>query len=384
MPSTQELRSQLLDTVSTISQTLDDQAAESERRAVLSEPSIEALWSSGLIGLKIPSLFGGHEADPLVELEVLEAAARANGAAGWCLGILTGTSAMAAAFLPRESAEEIFTHGAVPMAGAPTPRGKAEPKSGGYQLSGRWSFGSGIHYADWVIAGGMVDGDGPRAFILPRSDVELIDNWQVAGLKATGSCDYEIRDVFVPETKSFGLLEMVTGQTQSGGAAYRLGLPGMVTSFHMAMPLGIARRALDEITTQAIDKRRGVFSSTALADRGVFQSELGKAELELAAVRALAIEITTRAWTEAQAGNVPAPALQAELRGAATYVTEVAQRITTMAFHAAGGGGLFESNPLQRCFRDVHAAGQHFMVSTSSYQGFGQFRLGLPSADPML
>ena len=384
MPSTQQLRSELLDAVSTISHTLDDQAAESENRTVLSEASIEALRSSGLIGLKIPALFGGHEADPIVELEVLEALARANGAAGWCLGILTGTSAMAAAFLPRESAEEIFAHGAVPMAGAPTPHGKADPRSGGYQLSGRWSFGSAIHHADWVIAGGMVDGSGPRAFILPRSKVALIDNWQVAGLKATGSCDYEIRDVFVPETRSFGLLDMLTGQPQSGGAAYRLGLPGIVMAFHMGIPLGIARRALDEITTQSIGKRRGMLSSTALADRGVFQSELGKAELELAAARALALAVTTRAWIGAQAGKVPDPALQAELRGAATYVTEVAQRVTTMAFHAGGGGALFEANPLQRCFRDAHAAGQHFMVSTSSYQGFGQFRLGLPGADPML
>ena len=382
------LRTALLEAVAAIAPIFEAEAEASERLGRLSDSSMQAIRSAGLIGLRTPKMFGGYEADPLTELEVLEAASRADGSAGWCLGILTGSNAMAAAYLPRESAEEIFANGPVPMAGAPTPHGKAQPKDDGYILNGRWAFGSGIHHAEYVIAGARIEGISPpaglRIFVLPRSQVEPVDNWQVAGLRATGSCDYEIHDTFVPTSHSFSLADLATGQAQSGGPSYRLGLPGIVSVFHIGIPLGIARRALDEIIHIATTKRRGMLSSVPLAERDVFQSKIGKAELQLASARALALDVTTRAWETVQAGEALAPAVQAELRGAGTYITEVTQEIATMAFHAGGGAALFDSSPLQRCFRDVHAAGQHFIASDSAYQGLGRFRLGHPEADAMM
>jgi hypothetical protein len=94
--------------------------------------------------------------------------------------------------------------------------------------------------------------------------------------------------------------------------------------------------------------------------------------------------VMSAAWEQAATGSVPPPAMQAEVRAAASYVTEVAQRVTTVAFQAAGGGALFDTNPLQRCFRDVYAAGQHFMMSQSSFRALGQFKLNQPDANPML
>lgn len=382
------LRRQMLDAVATIAPTFEAEAEESERLGRLSDASMQAIRSAGLIGIRTPQVFGGYEADPITELEVLEAASRADGSAGWCLGILTGSSAMAAAYLSRESAEEIFADGPVSMAGAPTPHGKARPKDDGYVLNGRWAFGSGIHHAEYVMAGARIEGVPPpaglRIFILPRSHVQPVDNWQVAGLRGTGSCDYEIHDTFVPTSYSFSLTELATGQAKSGGPSYRLGLPGIVSVFHIGIPLGIARRALDEVISLATTKRRGVLSTVPLAERGVFQSKIGKAELQLASARALGIDVTTRAWQAVQAGETLAPAVQAELRGAGTYITEVTQEIASMAFHAGGGAALFDSSPLQRCFRDVHAAGQHFIASDSAYQGLGRFRLGRPDADAMM
>lgn len=389
MVGTEEtLRAEMLDAVATIAPTFEAEAEASERLGRLSDVSMQAIRSAGLIGLRTPKVFGGYEADPIAELEVLEAASRADGSAGWCLGILTGSNAMTAAYLPRETAEVIFANGPVPMAGAPTPHGKARPKDDGYVLNGRWAFGSGIHHAEYVMAGARIEDIPPpaglRIFVLPRSQVEPVDNWHVAGLRATGSCDYEIHDTFVPESYSFSLTELATGQAKSGGPSYRLGLPGIVSVFHISIPLGIARRALDEIIGLATTKRRGILSAVPLAERGMFQSKIGKAELQLASARALALDVTTRAWEAVQTGQALAPAVQAELRGAGTYITEVAQDIASMAFHAGGGAALFDTSPLQRCFRDVHAAGQHFIASDSAYQGLGRFRLGRPDADAML
>ena len=267
------------------------------------------------------------------------------------------------------------------------PRGQAEPVGGGYRVNGRWGFGSGIHHADWVLAGTFVTGqaspDGVRVVVLPRDQVVIHDNWQVAGLKGTGSCDYSIENVFVPENMTFPLTDFILGNVVTGGAALRLGLPAAVAPFHMGIPLGIARRALDEIIGQAIDKGRG-FPPSPLATHPHFQFALGKAELELGAARALALQILSSLWAQASAGQTPSPDQQAEARAACVYITEAAQRVATVAFQAAGGGALFDTNPLQRCLRDAFAAGQHFIVSQSSYRALGQFKLRQPEANPML
>jgi alkylation response protein AidB-like acyl-CoA dehydrogenase len=273
------------------------------------------------------------------------------------------------------------------MAGMNAPRGQAERVDGGYRVNGRWAFGSGIHHAEWLIAAPFVSGqpgiEGIRIVVVPREQVLIHDNWQAAGLKASSSCDYSIENEFVPDEMTFSLAEALLGKLVSGAPALRLGFPAVVTPFHMGIALGIARHALNEITAQAVQKGRN-FQPSPLSTHPQFQSALGKAELELGAARALALQILSGAWDQVRAGEMPPPDQQAQARAAAAYVTELALSVTTVAFQAAGGGALFDTNPLQRCFRDVYAAGQHFLVSRSSYRALGQFQLRQPDADPML
>jgi indole-3-acetate monooxygenase len=160
-------------------------------------------------------------------------------------------------------------------------------------------------------------------------------------------------------------------------------MPAYVASFHIGIALGIARRALDEISTQALEKSRG-FPPSSLPGQPHFQFALGKAEIELAAARAYGIQLMATLYDGAQAGHPPSPTRQAEARAASTYITEVAQRVTMAAFQSAGGTALFDTNPLQRCFRDIAAAAQHFVVSQSAYRALGQFKLNQPDANPML
>jgi alkylation response protein AidB-like acyl-CoA dehydrogenase len=387
MQSDESLRNELLAEVEAVASILTEHAPQSEKLGLLDEPTVEALRKTRLLGFICPRDLGGYEADPLTAMEVLEAVARIDGSAGWTLEILATTSAFAGAFLPVKTAQRIFAKGIPPIAGKIAPKGKAEPVDGGYRVTGRWAFGSGIHHADWVIAGAFLPGQplpaGIRMVLLPRGQVVIHNNWQVAGLKASGSCDYSIESVFVPDEMTFPIMDATLGNAVTGGAALRLGLPALVISFHMAMALGIARRALDEITEQAVEKGRGNPPSP-LPTHPHFQFALGKAELQLASARALAFQVLSSVWTEAWAGRVPPRSMQAEARAAAVYITEVAQRVTTVAFQAAGGGALFDTNPLQRCFRDVHAAGQHFMVNQSAYRALGQFKLAQPDANPML
>jgi indole-3-acetate monooxygenase len=387
MQSGESLRDELLAEFETMAPILTQHAPQSEKLGRLDEPTVETLRKTRLLRFVCPRELGGYEADPITEMEVLEAVTRIDGSAGWTLGILAITSAFAGAFLPVETAQRIFAKGVPPMAGMIQAKGKAEPVAGGYRVTGRWAFGSGIYHADWVIAGAFLPDQplpaGIRMVLLPRRQVVIHDNWRVAGLKASGSCDYSIENVFVPDEMTFSFMDAILGNAVTGGAALRLGLPALVTPFHMGVALGIARRALDEIAEQAVEKGRGSPPSP-LPTHPHFQFALGKAELQFASARALALQVLSSIWTEARAGRVPPRPMQAQARAAAAYITEMAQRVTTVAFQSAGGGALFDTNPLQRCFRDVHAAGQHFVVSQSAYRALGQFKLAQPDANPML
>jgi alkylation response protein AidB-like acyl-CoA dehydrogenase len=383
----QSLKNELLSEVESIAPILAEHAASSESLGRLADASLEAVRTTRLLGMFCPRELGGLEVDPVTGILVLEALARIDGSTGWAIGILSSAALFPGPYLPIAGARRIYADGVPPIAGSFFPKGQAQPVAGGYRVKGRWPFGSGIHHAGWVLAGAFVSTKpgpaGSRLVVLPNDQVVIHDNWQVAGLKGTGSCDFSIENVFVPEEMTCALMDVIQGNAVTGGPSVRLGMPAAVASFHIGIPLGIARRALDEITTQAIEKGRG-FPPSPLPTQPHFQFALGRAEMELTSARALGIQLMSELYHQAQAGHVPPPTKQAEARAACTYITEVAQRVTTAAFQAAGGGALFDSNPLQRCFRDISAAGQHFVVSQSAYRALGQFKLDQPDANPML
>jgi alkylation response protein AidB-like acyl-CoA dehydrogenase len=381
------LRTELLAEVDSIAPILAEHAPSSEKLGRLEAASLEAVRSTRLLRMFCPRELGGLEADPVTAILVLESLSRIDGSAGWTIGILSSAALFAGPYLPAAATRRIYAGGVPPMAGSFLPKGQADPVAGGYRVKGRWPYASGIHHADWVLAGAFVsDKPGPvwsRLVLLPREEVVIHDNWQVAGLKGTGSCDFSIENVFVPEEMTCALMDVIYGNAVTGGPSVRLGLPAGVASFHIGIPLGIARRALDEITTQAIEKGRG-FPPSPLPTQPHFQYSLGKAEIELTSARALALQLLAELYAETETRGTPPPPRQAQARAASAYITEVAQHVTSVAFQAAGGGALFDSNPLQRCYRDVLAAGQHFVVSQTSYQALGQFKLDQPGANPML
>ena len=287
------------------------------------------------------------------------------------------------AFLPDDAIEEIFAGGSPPKtAGVFAPFGVAEPMDGGYLLSGQWSFASGVMHSQWISAGARVAGEKPgyppqiRATIR-TSDVKIHDNWHVMGLRGTGSCDFSVRELFVPASFAF---DVTSTEPVRGGALYRLGRPGFVTNEHSAFALGVARRGLCEALEVGRAKTRGYNSVNPLALRPAFQRMLSESDLALRAARALNVEILEEAWRVVSSGRPPDPPLQARMRSCATYTTDVAVDVVTRAFRFAGGAALFDSSVLQRCLRDINAAAQHQMVSDAAYENDGQFMLGLPDA----
>jgi len=380
-------RQALLDAVESLRNVFLAGSDEAEAKGTLPQATVDAIYESGLFSFKTPQVLGGAEADAMIQLDVIEAASRIESSAGWCLMIGAGSLANMAAFLCDEAIDEIFAGGKAPKtAGVAAPSGEATPVEGGYRVSGRWSFASGIRHSQWVSSGAMIVGgkaDQPQhlRIVVPTSQAQIHDNWEVVGLRGTGSCEYSLSNVFVPQRFTWAGGE---AGPQRGGPNFLLGRPGMQTTGHCGFALGVGRRALDAVTELAQSKKRGYRGSTELvADRGSFQRFLGESDLRLRAARNLVLETIEEAWASVCQGITPLPPLQARMRASATYSTEVAADVVSQAFRFGGGTAMFSSHVLQKCLRDINAAAQHNMVSDRAYENHGQFALGFPDANPL-
>ena len=379
-------RAALLAAVESIRETVLAHADEAEAHGTLARPVVDALVGSGLLRLKLPAALGGAEADPALQFDVIEALSAIDPSTGWCLMIGGSGIGLPGAFLSDEAVAEMFEGGRVPTGAIiPLPVGEARPVQGGYRVTGRWPFVSGVPHAEWVTVGARVIRDGeppkPRLFVVRAESVLLHDNWHVAGLKGTGSCDVSLADVFVPEAFTWDRLGT---PARRGGVLYRLGHPGFVANEHAAFAIGVGRGALDAVMALAKSKRRSFAASpSAIEERAVFQRFVGLADMRLRSARSLVLEIYDEAWSFASQGEVPPPRVQAAIRGVTAFATEVAAEVTTEAFRFGGGEAAFVGSRLQRYLRDINVGAQHLMVSAIAYENHGQFLMGLPGADPL-
>ena len=377
-------RRALLDAVERVRPAVSGGADEAERLRTLPASTVTALRDSGLLALKLPAVLGGAEADPVSQIDAIEALTAIDPSAGWCLMVGATTAALPGVFLGDDAVGVIFDGGRMPLAaGCYMPTGHAVAEPGGFRVTGRWAFASGIRHAAWVSGTAWVVRDGAqtaerRVFVVRTAEVDVHDTWHVAGLRGTGSCDFSLKDQFVPDAFTW---DIERTPPRRGGALYRLGFPALVTNEHAAFALGVARRALDAVTALAAGKSRGL-KPAPLVGRGTFQRFVGEAEVRLRAARALAVELNEAAWTTVGVGESLTARQHAELRSAAVLATEVALDVTTRAFRFAGGSAVYDASILQRCLRDLNAGAQHFMVSDSAYEGLGQLVLGLPG-EPM-
>jgi len=208
-----------------------------------------------------------------------------------------------------------------------------------------------------------------------RDEVELLDTWFVAGLKGTGSTDYVVDELFVPEGR---WVQFLGGGPVVEGPLYRFPFLGALALGVCSVTLGLARRAQDELVELAGGKRPAQ-SSRTLAERPVVQSQVARAEAAWRSARALVHESVAEAWAAAAAGNPLADEHKRRLRLAATNATLRSAEAVDLMYHAGGGSALYETSPLQRVFRDVHAATQHGMVAERTLEPVGRMALGLPT-----
>ena len=342
--------------------------ALAEEMRTLPPSAVATLRSLGLFWLKTPAEFGGTPLTPLEFSDVLEELAYIDVSTAWAMMIGNGTTGMAAGWLPDEGARRVFAGPLPVFAGQPQPRGAGRAVPGGYVVSGRWSFSSGIVHAGWVL-GGFPSPEDPsscRVFAVSKDEADVIDTWHVAGLQGTGSLDFRLSDVFVPAEMTY----VRGGPSPRGDALYRQ--PGhlFVDNEVPVLAVGLARRALADVASLAEQTLRFP-GGLALGDRAAFHKELGRAWARLRAARAVHREAIGAAWAATLAGDVP-PSLLSGALTASVYTVETCADVVADLFRYAGARALSLASPLQRHLRDALAARQHVSVSEEHYENAGR------------
>jgi len=370
---------------------------EAENLRTLPLDAVATLRSLGLFWLKTPASLGGTPLPPVEFCDVIEELAYADVSTAWAAMIGAGCCGLLGGWLPEAGARRVFAPGpggALPVvAGQLAPRGTGKAVSGGYAVSGRWGFSSGILHADWLVgafrpesaAADGASGDGASdggtgfgrmvVFAVPKSEAEVIDTWYVAGLQGTGSLDFRVDGVFVPEEMTYDLGTPAV----RGGDLFRLGMPAFVSNEVPPLCVGLARRALDDMTALAPKTARFPGGPT-VSERAVFHKELGRAETKLRAARLVHREAMAAAWETACSGQAPPEGQQHDVTTASIFAVETAAEVVSDLFRYGGGRVLALSNPMQRHLRNALAARQHLALSEEGYEAAGRYRLN--SAKP--
>src|SRR5579862_8193723 len=361
-----------------------------EELRTLPHDAVALLRTLGLFWLKTPAELGGTPLPPGEFCEVIEELAYVDTSTAWAAMIGAGCNGLTGGWLPEDGAQRIYgaADGVRPVVACQlAPRGTGHPVRGGYLVSGRWGFSSGIVHADWLIGafkpdrgeqgGANSDDDAAPSgfplmvvFLVPKDQAEVIDNWHVAGLQGTGSLDFSLDGVFVPAEMTYQL----GAPAVRGGDLFRLGMPAFVSNEVPPLAIGLARRALDDMTELAMHTARFPGGPT-VSERAVFHKELGRAETRIRAARAVHREAMAAAWEAAVAGTAPGEELQLAVTTASVYAVETCTDVVSDLFRYGGGRVLALSNPMQRHLRNVLAARQHLALSEEHYETAGRFLL---------
>jgi len=337
------------------------------------EPGVlAAMHAAKFFRMLIPTGLGGLQADPMAAMEVIETISTADGAAGWNL-MIGAAYGVWAARLGEATAREIYGAPDAVVAGALRPTGKARAADGGFVCNGRWSFASGIGHSAWWTGGCTFEDGKVRLVFFPATDGALIDTWTTGGMRGTGSHDYAISELFVPADRIIAM----DAPARLDDPLYRFPLMALMDSLMAAVPLGIARAAIDAFVAIAGAKvSHG--STTPAATKPVVQADVGRAEALVQAAHAWLYTSVAQAWEDVQAGRTLSNKQLALLRLARAHALSAGVQAVDLIYTAAGSAAVYSDGLIDRCFRDVHVAAQHTALHPTNYEVCGAVLLGLP------
>lgn len=384
--TTSDAARRLIEQLDQLRDVLIEEAVIGERDRKLSERVVARLKELGYLWMWVPRSVGGLEISFVDGLKVIEALARIDPASAWVLFVISGSN-FAAARATREAVEKIYASPNSLLCGSLNPPGAAQAVDGGFRLSGRWPFTSGIDHANWLLCSAMVSGPSGFSSVLcffPAAAAKVHDTWKTLGLCATGSNDIEVSDLFVPEHMTFRVGTADDPRSSHHqGHLYQAPLGGGIGSPIAAVALGIARSAIDYIVGVSSSKT-SVGRSGVLRDQPVMQSEIAKAEAKVRSARSWLYETAHAVTSTAQASKPISKALRADLLLATAHATQAAASALDCVHQIAGGSAIYRRNPLDRQFRDMHTLMAHRRGAPLQFEVVGRVMFGLEPSDPSL
>ncbi|GAA3178602.1 MULTISPECIES: acyl-CoA dehydrogenase family protein [Streptomyces] len=348
--------------------------AECEERRQVPRDVIAVFKEAGIYRAATPRQFGGEPLPPGRFLKIVERISAVDASAGWVASF--GSSLMYLAALPPDTQAELYANGPdVVFAAGLYPVQPAEHVAGGYRLAGRWKFASGCLGAD-VLGVGITAGQDragrPRTALLRPEQVEIAENWQVIGLRGTGSHDLVVDGAVVPERWTF-----VRGAPPTlDDPLYRYPTVPYAAQVLAAVALGVARAALDQVISEG--GRASHTGGPVAADRASYRISVARAEAQLRSVRAFFHDITEEVWQTVERGD-PATSHQASLlRLASAHAAKASFEVVRDAYHLAGIRAIADDSPMQRCLRDVSVIPQHAFLQETVYDGAGAVLMDAP------
>ncbi|WP_437756806.1 acyl-CoA dehydrogenase family protein [Sorangium sp. So ce1389] len=361
-------------------------AGEAEALRRMPEATIQGFVDAGLVRLLTPRAFGGHElafdafADATIEI------ARADGSSGWCFSFLNVHSWLLATF-PVGAQEDVWRKNPdARLANVNVPAGQAARVDGGYRLSGDWPWASGIQHCDWAMLAGLVPAEGGaaggppevRLFLIPREDWEVRDTWRVTGQRGTGSHNVVVKDRLVPQHRTASMAELSGGQSPGGAfhanPTYRLPFIAALAPSLIATIVGASQGAYQRWRAATRD-RCTMYSREQVASLSHQQIRLAEISAEIDAAELM----LRRSLDTLRPGGPLSMEQRVRIRRDYAYSAVLCVRAVERIYNASGGGANYESNPIQRDWRDVHAMAAHAGINfDAAAENFGRMELGLP------
>jgi len=363
---------------------LADRAAEAEQLRRLPDATVADLIASGLTELLVPARFGGRQADFPAILDPVRRLAHGCTSSAWTIGFFVLHNWMLALF-PEQAQREVFADRPV-LAPAPlAPNGRGLPADGGVRISGRWSWATGIMHANWVLVGALCgpdDGIFPALALLPADQVRVEDTWHTAGMRATGSADVVVEDVFVPEHRLLHITDINAG-TAPGAAlhdapTYRWPMVPALALLAAMPALGSAERVTD-LFAERLGGRVLAYEGTAQKDKPIAQAHLARARVRIRALHGLLDDTVGRIEALVAAGTEVPRQVRADTRLAAAHIVHESRSVIADLVAASGASAQFLSHPMQRYKRDVDVLAGHVAFDYDTARELaGALELGLP------
>lgn len=364
----------------------DRQRIEAGRR--LPEDLTRELARAGFFRIFLPAAYGGLDLTPMAATEVFEELARVDASVAWC--VWNGNTYWTTVRWPREVGQAIFADPDTILANSTRPSGRAMVVERGYRVSGRWSLVSGCQLSAWFILMCIVHENGKprllpsgepelRFMLCPATDCDIVDTWTVSGLRGTGSHDVVVQDRFVPDSyASFHTDPLVLTDPR-----YKLPHSSRITPGLGAMALGIARSAIEALIDLAGAKRHERTSQSLSQDRGA-QTRLAQAEALVSSARLFLFDTVERVWHDVLTGREATVEDRVLGRLASWHAVTSACQAVDLVYLTGGATSLYESCPIERAFRDVHAITQHIGVHPRLLETAGRVLFGLEPDVPTL